>query len=122
MDVFILKRRCKPAACVMQVFIGKDETSVGLVCMLHPHNIDCSNKSIGSDNRGSEAASGSGANESCVVKCGYCDWIQPNTSVCAFSSLPLKTCGYNGCNKPIHNVCQREWEFTNEVKLEGGRL
>ena len=101
--------------------LAKEETSVGLVCMLHHHSFDRANKSVDSEDRVSEAASVSEANESKVVK-GSCDWIKPNASVCAFSCLPLKTCGYDGCNKPVHNVCQREWEFTNKVELEGGRL
>ena len=52
-----------------------------------------------------------------------CDWMPPDGTACAFSLLPTKVCGVDHCNKPVHHVCQINWETENNVpELEGGKL
>ena len=54
--------------------LGNNETSIGLVCMLHHPHCERPNKSVGSNKRVPEA-SGSGTAEGSGMTCGSCDWI-----------------------------------------------
>ena len=39
-----------------------------------------------------------------------CSW-----SPCLFPALQTESCQYNGCGKPVHHLCQIEWNRTNNV-------
>jgi len=89
-----------------------DDTCVGVFCYSHhPYKVT------------QFAAECRKASETMIAERSSCDWMVGKSNVCEHYSLPTKVCGADGCEKPVHHLCQINWETTNNVpELGGGKL